>query len=62
MDGTNGLTFDEGALRRLRIRVLQGIEVDVFYAGTPIQTKNGPRAIETIQPGDLVWCQMAPCH
>jgi len=33
MDGTNGLTFDEGALQRLRIRVLQGIEVDVFYGG-----------------------------
>jgi hypothetical protein len=40
----------------------KALKLTCFTAGTPIQTKNEPQAIETIQPGDLVWCQMAPCH
>ena len=40
----------------------KALKLACFRAGTPIETENGPQAIETIQLGDLVWCQMAPCH
>jgi len=40
----------------------KALKLACFTAGTPIETENGPQAIETIRPDDLVWCQMAPCH
>lgn len=40
----------------------KALKLACFTAGKPIQTENGPQAIETILPGDLVWCQIAPCH
>jgi|LakMenE01Jun11ns_1017448.scaffolds.fasta_scaffold9926369_3 hypothetical protein len=35
----------------------KALKLACFTAGTPIETENGPQAIETIQPGDLVWCR-----
>ena len=39
-----------------------GVGVQLPALESRFETENGPQAIETIQPGDLVWCQMAPCH
>ena len=36
----------------------KALKLACITAGTPIETENGPQAIETIQPGDLVWCRM----
>lgn len=30
--------------------------IQCLVAGTPIATPDGPRAIETLIPGDLIWC------
>ncbi len=35
----------------------KALKLACFTAGTPIETENGPQAIETIRPGDLVWCR-----
>jgi hypothetical protein len=35
----------------------KALKLACFRAGTPIETESGPKAIETIQPGDLVWCR-----
>lgn len=35
----------------------KALKLACFTAGTPIETESGPKAIETIQPGDLVWCR-----
>jgi hypothetical protein len=39
-----------------------GVGVQLPWLVSRFETKNGPQAIETIRSGDLVWCQMAPCH
>jgi hypothetical protein len=38
------------------------VGVQLPWLVSRFETKNGPQAIETIRSGDLVWCQMAPCH
>ena len=35
----------------------KALKLACFRAGTPIETENGPQAIDTIRPGDQVWCR-----
>lgn len=37
--------------------VCKALRLACFTAGTPIETEFGSRAIETIKPGDRVWCR-----
>ena len=46
----------------LQVCFAGGVAVQLPALESRFETENDPQAIETIQLGDLVWCQMAPCH
>ena len=55
--------FAKGALKSYRVaKVLRkAARGSCFVAGTPVHTLEGPRPIETIEPGDRVWTASGSC-